>query len=137
LFPCNLDSPLSKSRIIFLLQRCSRVCRRLYFLCWDSDLWRAITLNGETVEADLALKTIARLLARNGSKQSIVRINLNSCSKLTDRGLAVIARTCPQLDHIELRNCNNISNGGLMDLVSRCQMISHLDVSGEYFLFML
>jgi hypothetical protein len=90
-----------------------------------------VTLEGENVEADLALKTITRLLARNSSKPSTIRINMNGCSRLTDRGLAVIARTCPQLQHLEARDCVSISNGGLMDLVSRCQMISHLDVAGE------
>ena len=111
--------------------RCSRVCRRFYFLAWDPDLWNEITLTGENTDADLALKTVMRLLARNSAKHSPQSLTLNGCSRLTDRGLAIVARTCPQLRRLEVQNCVNITNGGLMDLVSKCQLVDHLDVSGK------
>ena len=111
--------------------RCSRVCRRFYFLAWDPELWAEISLTGETTDADLALKTVMRLLARNSVKHSPQSMTLNGCSRLTDRGLAIIARTCPQLRRLEIQNCVNVTNGGLMDLVSKCQLVDHLDVSGK------
>ena len=113
------------------LVKCSRVSRRFYFLAWDPDLWTDITLTGEETDADLALKTVMRLLSRNSVKHSPQSLTLNGCQRLTDRGLAIIARTCPQLLRLEVQNCINITNGGLMDLVSKCQLIDHLDVSGN------
>ncbi len=116
------------------LVRCSRISRRFYFLAWEPDLWSEITLTGENTDADLALKTVMRLLARNSVKHSPQSLTLSGCSRLTDRGLAIIARTCPQLIRLEVQNCVNITNGGLMDLVSKCQLIDHLDVSGNCFI---
>ena len=112
------------------LVKCSRVSRRFYFLAWDPDLWTDISLSGENTDVDLALKTVMRLLSRNSVKHSPQALTLNGCQRLTDRGLAIIARTCPQLTKLEVQNCVNITNGGLMDLVSRCQLLDHLDVSG-------
>jgi F-box/leucine-rich repeat protein 7 len=107
------------------------VSRRFYFLTWEPELWTSITLVGENTDVDLALKTVMRLLARNSSKHSTQTLNLNGCARLTDRGLAIIARTCPQLIRLEVQGCINITNGGLMDLVSKCHRIDHLDISGE------
>ena len=100
-------------------------------MAWDPELWAEISLTGETTDADLALKTVMRLLARNSVKHSPQSMTLNGCSRLTDRGLAIIARTCPQLRRLEIQNCVNVTNGGLMDLVSKCQLVDHLDVSGK------
>ena len=116
------------------LIRCSRVSRRFYFLAWEPDLWTHVCLTGESLDADLALKTIVRLLSRNALttvKQNIQTLVLNGCQRLTDRGLAIVARTCPQLARLEIQNCANITNGGLMDLVSKCVLLDHLDVSGK------
>ena len=122
------------------LAKCSRVCRRFYVLSWEPELWKTVALNGEeTVDVDLGLKTVFRLLARNaasGGKQqllpSLESIVLGGCERLTDRGLARIARRCPQLRHLELQHCVNVTNGGLMDLVTKCTFLDHLDVSGEW-----
>ena len=72
-----------------------------------------------------------RLLNRNAIKHGLDKLVLNGCSRLTDRGLAMVARTCPQLSRLEIQHCVNITNGGLMDLVTKCQMLDHLDVTGK------
>lgn len=114
------------------LIKCSRVNRRFYFLCWEPELWTSVVLTGETVDADLALKTIFRLLARNSAaKHGLERLQLNGCSRLTDRGLAIVARMCPHLTRLEIQHCSNITNGGIMDLVTKCQLLDHLDVTGK------
>nr|XP_040567099.1 F-box/LRR-repeat protein 7-like [Lepeophtheirus salmonis] len=113
--------------------RLSRVNRRFYFCAWDPSLWNAISLTGENTDADLGIKTILRLLSRNSAgnaKLSIVKIFLNGCRRLTDRGLAIVARRCPGLKELEIQYCINITNGGLMDLVSKCHLLDHLDVTG-------
>ena len=58
-------------------------------------------------------------------------LSLGGCARLTDRGLAIVARRCPQLRRLEVQYCGNITNGGIMDLVTKCTYLDHLDVSGE------
>ena len=121
---------------------CSRVSRRFYFLAWEPELWREIALTGGCrTDADLALRTIMRLLARNSSAAAaapsnklpcVEALSLGGCQRLTDRGLAIVARRCPQLRRLEVQYCGNITNGGIMDLVTKCTYLDHLDVSGEF-----
>ena len=114
------------------LARCARVCRRLYPLAWDPALWRSVNLTGcDGVDADLALKTILRLLARTQAASPVEAMALGGCARLTDRGLAMVARRCPRLTHLEVQNCANVTNGGVMDLVTKCAALDHLDVTGE------
>lgn len=115
------------------LVKFSRICRKFYFLAWEPDLWKSVVLTGEKTDADLALKTIFRLLNRNNSAikpYGLEKLVLNGCERLTDRGLAIVARTCPNLSRLEIQHCVNITSGGLMDLVTKCQMLDHLDVTG-------
>lgn len=117
------------------LVKCSRISRRFYFISWEPELWKSIVLNGEKLDADLALKTIFRLLSRNSAAthkhHGLEKLVLNGCCRLTDRGLAIVARTCPNLGRLEIQHCVNITSGGLMDLVTKCQMLDHLDVTGK------
>ena len=135
----SLPDPVVLRILSFLrsdqLVRCARVSRRFYFLSWDPALWRQVSLEGAAcgeLDADLALKTIIRLLSRNASRLEVVEsLALGGCRRLTDRGLAIVARRCPNLRRLELQHCANVTNGGLMDLVTRCQALNHLDVSGK------
>ena len=115
------------------LVQCSRINRRFYFLSWEPDLWQSVVLDGDQkTDTDLALKTIFRLLSRNpAGKHGLAKLALNGCARLTDRGLAIVARTCPNLSRLEIQHCVNITSGGLMDLVTKCQMLDHLDVTGK------
>ena len=118
------------------LVKCSRISRRFYFLAWEPELWSDIVLEGGYhLDTDLALKTIIRLLSRNAGlpnkQHSLNSLILNGCQRLTDRGLAIVARRCPHLTKLEIQYCTNITNGGLMDLVTKCPLLDHLDVTGE------
>lgn len=114
------------------LIKCSKISRKFYFLSWEPELWRSVILTGEKLDADLALKTIFRLLNRNSDvKYGLEKLCLSGCNRLTDRGLAIVARTCPHLIKLEIQHCENITSGGLMDLVTKCQMLDHLDVTGK------
>ena len=94
--------------------------------------------DGRPVDADLALKTIIRLLSRNSNKHNnLDSVDLSGCQRLTDRGLAILARRCPNLTRLEVQGCPNITNGGLMDLLTKCPIIDHLDVTGVYRFFSL
>lgn len=112
--------------------KCCRLSRRFYFLAWEPQLWQSISLTGEKTDVDLALKTIIRLLSRNSaSKLPVDTLLLGGCAQLTDRGLAIVARRCPQLRRLEIQHCVNITNGGLMDLMTKCAFLDHLDVTGK------
>ena len=98
-----------------------RVSRKFYFLCWEPDLWRSINLSGggeARRDADRALSAIFQIIGKNGvDVGSVVRtINLNGCSRLTDRGLALIARRCRAINQLNLQSCGDITNGGLLGI---------------------
>ena len=61
---------------------------------------------------------------------TVERVLLNSCPRLTDRGLQTLSRRCPELRHIELRGCAQLTDVGVLELVSKCVHLNHLDVSG-------
>ena len=116
---------------------CSRVSRRFYFLAWEPELWREIQITGH-IDADLALRIILRLLSRNNAASRpsscvVEALSLGGCARLTDRGLAIVARRCPRLRRLEVQYCGNLTNGGVMDLVTKCAYLEHLDVSGEQY----
>jgi len=114
---------------------CARVCRRFYFLAWEPTLWRNINFSGgETLDADFAIESVLKLLARDtgGSEVCSVvdRIVLNNSFRLTDIGLSVISRRCPELRKLELRNCREVTNFGVQSIASRCTSLSSLNLSG-------
>ena len=65
-----------------------------------------------------------------GRYTSVTRLNLAGCTRLSDAGLAVIARTCPALAWLDMRACKLVTNTGLAQLVGRCSLLQHLDISG-------
>jgi len=136
--PSHLDSLTDELLVKILayltskeLMGVARVCRRFYFLAWEPELWERISFLGEeNLDIDRALKTTFQLVSRNGvSLSSTVRaISLSGCSRLTDRGLALVARRCHLLQELEIQACPLVTNGGLLDLTSRCHHLNHLDV---------
>ena len=137
--PSHLDSLTDELLIRILsylttkqLLGVARVCRRFYFLAWEPELWQRISFNEESLDVDRALKTTFQLVARNGVSlaNTVKKISLTGSTKLTDRGLALIARRCQLLQELELQVCPSVTNGGVLDLTSRCHHLNHLDVSG-------
>ena len=137
--PSHLDSLTDELLIRILsylstkqLMGVARVCRRFYFLAWEPELWERISFNEESLDVDRALKSTFQLVARNGVSlaSTVKRISLSGSSRLTDRGLALIARRCQLLQELEIQLCTNVTNGGVLDLTSRCHHLHHLDVSG-------
>ncbi|XP_013384148.1 F-box/LRR-repeat protein 7-like isoform X1 [Lingula anatina] len=114
------------------LCRCARVCKRWYTLVWEPSLWTQITINNEIANIDRALKFLTRRLSYNTPHVCIMveKINMNSCERLTDKGLHLIAKRCPELRHLEIQGCANITNLALFEVVSRCTNLEHLNVTG-------
>ena len=123
----NLDS--------ISLVRCGQVCRRLYLLVWEPILWTKVTLTGDRIDADLAVKSILSLLSKDSGKPSrcgaVTALHLACCTRLSDAGLGVIARKCPALTHLEIRACKLVTNAGLAEVVARCTRLQHLDITGN------
>lgn len=112
---------------------CARVCRRWYFLAWEPQLWTAITLTGERTFADRALKALVRLLCRhtNSLCLTVEKVSLNGCSRLTNKGISIIAKKCPELRVFEARACAKVTDAGINELIASCLDLEKLDVSGE------
>ena len=110
---------------------CARVCRRFYFLVWEPQLWTQIKLTVNNCDRTLA--TLLRLLARDLTCQAVEKVCLNRSDGLTDTGLELLARNCPNLRSFEAKNCKNVSNIGIQFLVSKCTELTQLDLSGKHF----
>ncbi|XP_074652297.1 uncharacterized protein LOC141906806 [Tubulanus polymorphus] len=112
--------------------RCARVCRRWYGLAWDPTLWTSIRVNDSSVDINKALKVLTHRLSYDTPFVcvNIHRINLNGCSKLSDKGLQVIANRCPEITHLDLLGCANITNMAIFEVVSKCTNLEHLNLLG-------
>lgn len=114
------------------LCRCARVCRRWYNLAWDPRLWRSVRLTGELLHADRAIRVLTHRLCQDTPNVCLTleTVVVNGCKRLTDRGLHVVAQSCPELRHLEVAGCYNISNEAVFEVVSRCPNLEHLNLSG-------
>ncbi|KAJ8926865.1 hypothetical protein NQ314_020716 [Rhamnusium bicolor] len=116
------------------LSVCAQVCRRFDILAWTPSLWRVITLEGETVSGDRAIRGVLRQLCgqgRTGACPSVERVHITNSAKLSDKSLLLLARRCPELTHLQLQGCNNVTNNALFEVATRCNNLQHLDVTGE------
>ncbi|XP_062297729.1 F-box/LRR-repeat protein 7 [Scomber scombrus] len=114
------------------LCRCARVCRRWYNLAWDPRLWSTVRLTGELLHADRAIRVLTHRLCQDTPNVCLTleTVVVNGCKRLTDRGLHVVAQSCPELRHLEVAGCYNISNDAVFEVVSRCPNLEHLNLSG-------
>ena len=110
----------------------SRTCKKLYFLSWEPDLWTTLSLTAAPhLDTDRAIKSILEVLARNSGLSALRCVVLNGSTRLTDRGLGLLARRAGQLGQLEVQHCPGVTNGGLLDLVARCPRLHHLDLTGR------
>lgn len=114
------------------LCRCSCVCERWYRLAWDPLLWKKIVIHNDAVDIDKALKYLTKRLSYNTPTVCIIveKINLNGCERLSDKGLHAIAKSCPELRHLEIQRCDNITNTALFEVASYCVNLEYLDTTG-------
>ncbi|XP_061394773.1 F-box/LRR-repeat protein 7 [Musca vetustissima] len=111
----------------------ARVCRRFEQLAWRPVLWKVISLKGEHLNGDKALKMMFRQLCgqtRNGSCPEVERVMLAEGCRISDKGLQLLTRRCPELTHLQLQMCVNVSNQALIDVLTKCTNVQHLDVTG-------
>lgn len=60
------------------------------------------------------------------------RVLLADGCRLTDRGLQLLSRRCPEITHLQIQNSVTITNQALSDLVTKCTNLQHLDITGTY-----
>nr|XP_013102660.1 unnamed protein product [Stomoxys calcitrans] len=111
----------------------ARVCRRFEQIAWRPVLWKVISLKGEHLNGDKALKMMFRQLCgqtRNGSCPEVERVMLAEGCRISDKGLQLLTRRCPELTHLQLQMCVNVSNQALIDVLTKCTNVQHLDVTG-------
>lgn len=113
----------------------ARVCRRFETLAWKPILWRQIVLK-DNFNGDKALKTIFRRLCgqtRNGSCPGVEQVMLSEGCKISDKGMQLLARRCPELTHLQIQFSALVTNSALFDVVTRCTNLQHLDITGKMF----
>ncbi|ALC45890.1 CG4221 [Drosophila busckii] len=111
----------------------ARVCRRFEQLAWRPTLWKCITLRREQLNGDKALKMIFRQLCGhscNGACQEVERVMLADGCRISDKGLQLLARRCPEMTHLQLQSCVGISNEALIEALTKCSNLQHLDITG-------
>lgn len=113
--------------------RCAGVCSQWYALAWQPFLWTVIDVKDTRLDVDYALKTLTRRLGRHtpGICALVETIRLNGCTRLTDSGLRMIAKRCPELRRLEINGCHLVTNAALFDVFSKCTNLLYLSASGK------
>lgn len=57
---------------------------------------------------------------------------LSDGCRLSDKGIELMARRCPELTHLQIQNSFTVSNNTIFHLVTKCTNLQHLDVSGKF-----
>ncbi|XP_014278552.1 F-box/LRR-repeat protein 7 [Halyomorpha halys] len=121
IFSC-LDSPD--------LCACARVCRRWETLAWDPSLWTTLTLLGENLSGDKAIRCIVRRLCSSAGRASLRKVVIGEGAWITDKGILMMARRCPELTWLQVHGCSAITDSALFELVTRAVNLHHLDITG-------
>lgn len=107
------------------------VCRRFEKLIWNPLLWKKISLKGEQINGDKALNSILRRLCdQTQNNCSVERVMMSEGCKLTDKGLQLLIRRCPNITHLQTQFSTTLTNQSLFDFVSKCTNLQHLDITG-------
>lgn len=108
------------------------VCRRFEKLIWDPALWKTIALKGDGISGDKALNCILRRLVDQSNEKcsQVERVMLSDGCRLSDKGLQLIIRRCPNITHLQTQFCPSFSNQSLIEFVSKSTNLQHLDITG-------
>lgn len=56
---------------------------------------------------------------------------LSDGCRMSDRGMQLVSRRCPELTHLQVQYCVAVTNRALFDLVTKCSNLQHLDITGN------
>jgi F-box and leucine-rich repeat protein 7 len=114
----------------------SIVCRRFEYIVWNTQkIWKHITLKGEHINGDKSLTFIFRRLCgqnKHGLFPFVERIFLSDGCRISDKGIHLLSRRCPEISHLQMQNSTSVSNKTLCDFVTKTRnTLQHLDISGK------
>ena len=75
------------------------------------------------------LKNASEQCALHVFSHQLSVLDISWCEDITDRGMSIIANSCPSLQHLGLRQCA-ASHLTLNALVAKCHLISSLNIAG-------
>lgn len=61
-------------------------------------------------------------------------LDLNSCSKISDEGIEVLASICTGLEHLDLTNCHRLSDATVRSLIRYCRSLRSVSLVGCSFI---
>ena len=85
------------------------------------------------VNTDLVLKfLLLKLLNRQTYPLCLCveSITIKNNNRLTDKGIELIEKLCPELKYLSLRNCTNIKTNSICKLITSCENLKYLDLTG-------
>ncbi|RNA28193.1 F-box LRR-repeat 7, partial [Brachionus plicatilis] len=88
-----------------------------------------------TLNVDLLLKFLLTKLVNRQTYPvclCVEKVGIRNASRLTDRGLELIAALCPELKHLSVRNCLSVRAASVEKVLQNCENLKYLDLSGCY-----
>jgi hypothetical protein len=98
-----------------------------------SEIEQANKASMVAVNTDLVLKfLLQKLLNRQTYPLSLCveYITIKNNNRLTDKGIDLIGKLCPELKYLSLRNCTNIRTNSVCKLIASCENLKYLDLTG-------
>lgn len=89
------------------------------------------------MDGDKALKTIFKRLCRQTRSVNCVGVEhilLSEGCKVTDKGLHLLSRKCPELTHLQIQFSSTVTNSAITNVLTQCSNLQHLDITGEWFI---
>ena len=112
--------------------RISQVCRKWYDVYLAAELWESITItNSVDLEIDVVINMLLQRLAFKTSHACLCvkQIRLDGCYRLTDNGIKMISRRCPELRSLEIASCFHVTTAGLYDVLTNCPNLAYLNAA--------
>eukprot|EP00455_Lapot_gusevi_P041477 TRINITY_DN4813_c0_g1_i1.p1 TRINITY_DN4813_c0_g1~~TRINITY_DN4813_c0_g1_i1.p1 ORF type:complete len:401 (+),score=5.21 TRINITY_DN4813_c0_g1_i1:118-1320(+) len=107
-----------------LLTCISLTCFLFRNLSRDPRVWNNFKLSRfQSTVRDSNVITLCRQWGR------LVELDLSMCRHISDRALACIGRSCPNLRYLDMRGCTQFSERTVCTLLKKCTLLLSLDVS--------
>lgn len=96
---------------------------------------KILSISPANVNIDSVLKfLLTKLLNRQTYPLCLCveTVKIKNSTRITDRGVELVAKLCPELKHLSLRNCTSIKSNSIEKLVENCEELKYLDLTGCY-----
>jgi hypothetical protein len=105
--------------------RMNYVCSKWYKILSDPQSWEY--LNCHPIFTDLNPTMFTHFCKQSG--EALMSVNLDSCWKILDDDLGLLAANCPNISHLSISNCWKISDKGLSYLAVGLPNVKSIDTS--------